>query len=126
MEVDGNVHITVMIYDSSFQQFGLTIDPSRPSASQGRRASASSRKRQTSPFTWSVVFSEVTRGTTYTYSLVPQGANGDTIGTTITGTFVLPKCKYNITLSQYSSTVHSYSPDIQHQLSPVTVPVLVW
>ena len=100
MEVDGNVHISVRIYDvNRFHQFGLvSIEPSGPSvASQSRGSSTSSRKRQTSLFTWTVVFSGITKlGTTYTYTLVPQNANGDTIGTRITGTFVLPgeSCVY--------------------------------
>ena len=94
MEVDGNVNITVRIYDSRFNQFGMSIEPSRPSASQSQESSTSTRKRQTSLFTWTVVFSGVTRGTHYTYTLVPQDANGDTIGTAINGTFI---CKSSIT-----------------------------
>ena len=60
-------------------------------ASQSQESSTSSRKRQAVLYTLTVVFSGVTRGTTYTYTLVPLDANGDTIGTAINGTFMRSK-----------------------------------
>ena len=93
MVVEGTIHLNIRIYNSRFSRFGVTTDPLLPQPSQ-RITSTMECQSPLAPYTWAVVFSSgVNQWTTYTYILEPQDSNGQNIGTSITGTFILQNGK---------------------------------